>query len=79
MVFVVKKYGIKIILDNIWVMLFFFDVYAYGIDISVEVGIKYLGGYLDFFIGLVFVNEECWSLLRLIYDVMVMLLGVEDC
>lgn len=49
-----------IMIDNIWVVGILFKVLDFGIDIFIQVGIKYLIGYFDVMVGIVVVNVCCW-------------------
>lgn len=76
---VARKHGIKTILDNTWATPLFFKAHAYGIDISVEAGTKYLGGHSDILLGLASASADLWPALRATYDDMGMLPGADDC
>jgi cystathionine beta-lyase len=76
---VAKRHGIKTILDNTWATPIFFKAHAFGVDISVEAGTKYLGGHSDLLLGLASANADLWPDLRATYDAMAMLPGADDC
>jgi cystathionine beta-lyase len=76
---VARARSVKTILDNTWATPIFFDAFAFGVDISVEAGTKYLGGHSDMLLGLAAANADTWPALRATYDAIAMLPGAEDC
>lgn len=56
-----------------------FQAHKHGIDLSLEVGTKYLSGHSDLLMGLISANQETWPDLRKMYSSMAMLPGPEDC
>lgn len=57
-VVVVYVCGVLVVFDNIYMVGVYFDVFVYGVDISMQVLMKYVGGYSDLLFGLVLVNLE---------------------
>lgn len=53
-----------IIMDNTWSAGVLFKALAFGIDISVQAGTKYLVGHSDAMIGTAVSNARCWDQLR---------------
>ena len=53
-----------IMMDNTWAAGFFFNALAYGVDISIQAGTKYLIGHSDAMIGTAVANARCWEQLR---------------
>ncbi len=70
--------GITTILDNTWATPLFFPPHAYGIDMAVEAGTKYLSGHSDLLLGLVSANERWFKRLRATFDAFAMCPGPED-
>ncbi|SCU77205.1 LAFA_0G24696g1_1 [Lachancea sp. 'fantastica'] len=76
---VAKKHGVKTALDNTWATPLFFKGHAYGVDIIIEAGTKYVGGHSDLLLGLTSANAESFPALRDTYEALSMLPGAEDC
>lgn len=53
-----------IMIDNTWAAGILFPALAFGIDISIQAGTKYLIGHSDAMIGTAVANERCWAQLR---------------
>lgn len=53
-----------IMIDNTWAAGILFPALAFGIDISIQAGTKYLIGHSDAMIGTAVANERCWPQLR---------------
>lgn len=53
-----------IMLDNTWSAGILFKALAFGIDISIQAGTKYLVGHSDAMIGTAVANARCWEQLR---------------
>jgi cystathionine beta-lyase len=70
--------GLATILDNTWATPLFFPPHAFGIDMAVEAGTKYLSGHSDLLIGLVSANERWFKKLRATFDAFAMSPGPED-
>ncbi len=61
---VAKERGIWTIADNTWATPLFLTVIDKGVDISVCVGTKYLGGHSDVMLGAATANARAWPKLR---------------
>lgn len=59
-----KNPDIVIMIDNTWSAGVLFPALAYGIDISIQAGTKYLVGHSDAMIGTAVSNARCWDQLR---------------
>jgi cysteine-S-conjugate beta-lyase len=70
--------GLATILDNTWATPLYFPPHAFGIDMAVEAGTKYLSGHSDLLLGLVSANERWFKQLRLTFDAFAMSPGPED-
>ncbi|MGH6819077.1 MAG: cystathionine beta-lyase [Methylovirgula sp.] len=70
--------GLATILDNTWATPLFFPPHAFGIDMAVEAGTKYLSGHSDLLLGLVSANERWFKRLRAAFDAFAMCPGPED-
>jgi cysteine-S-conjugate beta-lyase len=70
--------GLATILDNTWATPLFFPPHAFGIDMAVEAGTKYLSGHSDLLIGLVSANERWFKPLRATFDAFAMCPGPDD-
>lgn len=53
-----------IMIDNTWAAGVLFKALAFGIDISIQAGTKYLIGHSDAMVGTAVSNERCWAQLR---------------
>ena len=53
-----------IMLDNTWAAGVLFNALAFGIDISIQAGTKYIIGHSDAMIGTAVANARCWPQLR---------------
>jgi cysteine-S-conjugate beta-lyase len=70
--------GLATILDNTWATPLYFPPHAFGIDMAVEAGTKYLSGHSDLLLGLVSANERWFKRLRVTFDAFAMSPGPED-
>ncbi len=61
---VAKARGIVTIIDNTWATPLLLTSFDKGVDISICVGTKYLGGHSDVMMGAVTANAETWPKLR---------------
>jgi cysteine-S-conjugate beta-lyase len=61
---VAKARGVATIIDNTWATPLFLPAIEMGVDISVCVGTKYLGGHSDVMLGAATANEQYWPALR---------------
>jgi cysteine-S-conjugate beta-lyase len=75
---VAKAKNLATILDNTWATPLFFPPHAFGIDMAIEAGTKYLSGHSDLLIGLVSANERWFKKLRATFDAFAMCPGPED-
>jgi cystathionine beta-lyase len=75
---VAKAKSLATILDNTWATPLFFPPHAFGIDMAIEAGTKYLSGHSDLLIGLVSANERWFKKLRATFDAFAMCPGPED-
>ncbi|MCE0543699.1 cystathionine beta-lyase [Klebsiella pneumoniae] len=53
-----------IMIDNTWAAGILFKALAFGIDISIQAGTKYLIGHSDAMVGTAVANARCWPQLR---------------
>ncbi len=53
-----------IMLDNTWAAGVLFNALAFGVDISIQAGTKYIIGHSDAMIGTAVANARCWPQLR---------------
>jgi cysteine-S-conjugate beta-lyase len=70
--------GACVILDNTWATPLFFSPHAFGVDMAVEAGTKYLSGHADLLIGLVSANAEWFEQLHRTIHLMAIPPGAED-
>jgi len=70
--------GACVIADNTWATPLFFSPHAYGVDLAVEAGTKYLSGHSDLLLGLVSANAQWMPRLHATVDQMAILPGPED-
>jgi cysteine-S-conjugate beta-lyase len=70
--------GACIIMDNTWATPLFFSPHAFGVDLAVEAGTKYLSGHADLLIGLVSANAEWFERLHRTIHLMAIPPGAED-
>jgi cysteine-S-conjugate beta-lyase len=70
--------GACVILDNTWATPLFFSPHAFGVDLAVEAGTKYLSGHADLLIGLVSANEAWFERLHRTIHLMAIPPGAED-
>ena len=70
--------GACVILDNTWATPLFFPPHAYGVDIAVDAGTKYLSGHADLLLGLVSANEKWFERLHQCAHLMAIPAGPED-
>jgi cysteine-S-conjugate beta-lyase len=61
---VAKARGITTVIDNTWATPLFLTTLEKGVDMTVCVGTKYLGGHSDVMLGAVTANARCWPLIR---------------
>jgi cysteine-S-conjugate beta-lyase len=70
--------GACLILDNTWATPLFFSPHAYGVDLAVEAGTKYLSGHADLLLGMVSANEAWFERLHRTTHLMAIPPGAED-
>ncbi|TDT94595.1 cystathionine beta-lyase [Azorhizobium sp. AG788] len=58
---VAKARGITTLIDNTWATPLFFKPHAFGIDLSIQAGTKYLGGHADLNLGTVSAKGDAWK------------------
>ena len=75
---VAKKRNIATVLDNTWATPLFLPPHAFGIDMAVEAGTKYLSGHSDLLLGLISANAAWYPKLRSTYETLAMCPGPED-
>lgn len=75
---IARKRGIATVLDNTWATPLFLPPHAFGIDMAVEAGTKYLSGHSDLLLGLVSANASWYPKLRSTYETLAMCPGPED-
>jgi len=61
---VAHRHDAAVLMDNTWATPYFFDAMAYGVDLSIQAGTKYIGGHADVLIGSVASTERWWQPLR---------------
>lgn len=59
-----KARGIATLIDNTWATPLFFPAMAYGIDLSILAGTKYVGGHADVMLGAVSANRDWYPRLE---------------
>lgn len=73
-----RKHGAVTILDNTWATPLYFKPHAYGVDISLAAGTKYLVGHADANIGWISATEEYWPRVKDTHGSLGMCPGPED-
>jgi cystathionine beta-lyase len=76
---VATRHGALTVMDNTWATPLFFPAHAYGVDLVIEAGTKYLGGHSDVLMGLVTANAKAWPALKAASDAMALTPAPEDC
>ncbi len=59
-----KAHAAAVVMDNTWATPIYFKPLAYGADISIQAGTKYLGGHADVNIGTIAATEEFWACVK---------------
>lgn len=77
-VIVVYQIDVIVLMDNIWVSLFYCQLIFFGVDFFIQVGIKYIVGYFDVMLGIIVVSECVWDRLDSVYGVMGSYVGLDD-
>ena len=70
--------GACVIMDNTWATPLFFSPHAYGVDMAVEAGTKYLSGHADLLLGLVSANASWFERLHSCVHLMAIPASPED-
>ena len=73
-----RKHGAVTIMDNTWATPLYFKPHAYGVDLSLEAGTKYLVGHADANIGWISATEEYWPRVKDTHGSLGMCPGPED-
>jgi cystathionine beta-lyase len=67
---VARAHGLLTMLDNTWATPLFFKPLAFGVDVAITAGTKYIGGHSDLMLGIAATTEEHYATLRHgMYDV----------
>jgi len=61
---VAHRHGATVLFDNTWATPLFFQPLAFGADISINAGTKYLGGHSDLMLGTIAANEATYLRVR---------------
>ncbi len=75
---VAHRRGAMVVADNTWATPLYFKPLAFGCDLSVMAGTKYLGGHSDVMIGTVAANEAAWPKLKATHGTLGMHVGPDD-
>jgi cystathionine beta-lyase len=70
--------GAMVVADNTWATPLYFKPLAFGCDVSVMAGTKYLGGHSDVMIGTVAANQVAWPKLKETHGTLGMHVGPDD-
>ncbi|MCK0208868.1 cystathionine beta-lyase [Starkeya koreensis] len=70
--------GIVTLIDNTWATPLFFRPHAFGVDISIQAGTKYISGHSDLNLGTVSANARCLRQLRLTHGDLGITVAPED-
>jgi cysteine-S-conjugate beta-lyase len=73
-----KARGVCVLMDNTWATPIFFPAHAFGVDIVIEAGTKYLSGHSDLLLGLTSANADWFPRLHRTVDHMAIPAGPED-
>ncbi len=76
---VAKVNGIATILDNTWATPLLFPSMAFGIDLSMQAGTKYVGGHADVMLGSVTANAAWWPRLKAMTHRLGQYVSPDDC
>lgn len=71
-------HGALVIADNSWASPLFFQPHAFGIDLSIQSGTKYLVGHADAMLGTVSGNERAWPALKQLHGDLGLCAGPDD-
>ena len=75
---VAHERGALVVADNTWATPLFFKPLAYGADISLMAGTKYLGGHSDVNLGTVAANGRAWPRLKETHGTLGLAVGPDD-
>lgn len=67
-----------VIADNSWATPLFFQPHAFGIDLSIQAGTKYLVGHSDAMLGTVSASERAWPALKQLHGDLGLCAGPDD-
>lgn len=70
--------GITTLMDNTWATPLFFRPHAFGVDVSIQAGTKYLGGHADLNLGTVSANAALWPRVKGAYGDLGITVAPED-
>lgn len=70
--------GLVTLIDNTWATPLFFRPHAFGIDISIQAGTKYISGHSDLNLGTVSANARCFRQLKLTHGDLGVTVAPED-
>ncbi|WP_029004592.1 cystathionine beta-lyase [Azorhizobium doebereinerae] len=59
---VARARGVFTLIDNTWATPLFFRPHAFGVDVSIQAGTKYLGGHADLNLGTISAVGKAWTL-----------------
>lgn len=76
---VAARHGALTVMDNTWATPLYFPAHAFGVDLVIEAGTKYLGGHSDILMGLVTANAKAWPALKAALEAMALTPAPEDC
>lgn len=61
---VARERGATVLMDNTWATPLFFKPLAFGVDLSIQAGTKYIGGHSDVNLGTVAAGPRLWPKLK---------------
>lgn len=73
-----QAHGALVIADNSWATPLFFQPHAFGIDLSIQAGTKYLVGHSDAMLGTVSASERTWPALKQLHGDLGLCAGPDD-
>lgn len=78
LVAVARERGLVTLMDNTWATPLLFAPHAFGIDLSIMAGTKYLGGHSDLMLGTVSALPGAWPALKRTHGDMGLCVGPDD-
>jgi cysteine-S-conjugate beta-lyase len=70
--------GLTVLMDNTWATPLYFQVFAKGVDLSIQAGTKYIGGHSDVMLGTISANASLWPRLKETVTTMGLCVGPDD-